>query len=78
MRDRSHDEAMSVQLNSDPAYAAELLADVLRNGSPAELVILLRQLGCKNTEYQQDKETKWADLSKLSSALLLIPEFFLI
>ena len=44
MRDRSHDEAMSEQLSADPAYTAELLADVLREGSPAELVILLRQL----------------------------------
>ncbi len=44
MRDRSHDEAMSEQLSADPAYAAELLADVLRQGSPAELDILLRQL----------------------------------
>ncbi len=44
MRDRSHDEAMSEQLSADPAYAAELLADVIRKGDPAELVILLRQL----------------------------------
>lgn len=44
MRDRSHDEVMSEQLSADPAYAAELLADVLRDGSPAELIILLRQL----------------------------------
>lgn len=44
MRDRSHDEAMSEQLSADPAYAAELLADVIRKGDPAELVIVLRQL----------------------------------
>lgn len=44
MKDRSHDEVMSERLSADPAYAAELLADVLRDGSPAELVILLRQL----------------------------------
>jgi len=44
MRDRPHSEAMSEQLSADPIYAAELLADVLREGSPAELVILLRQL----------------------------------
>lgn len=44
MRDRPHSEVMSEQLKADPAYAAELLADVLREGSPAELVILLRQL----------------------------------
>jgi len=44
MRDRSHDEAMSEYLRADSAYAAELLADVLREGSPAELAILLEQL----------------------------------
>ncbi len=44
MKDRSHHEAMAEQLGADPAYASELLADVLREGSPAELVILLQQL----------------------------------
>ena len=44
MRDRPHSEAMSEQLRADPAYAAELLADVLREGNPAELAILLQQL----------------------------------
>ena len=44
MRDRPHSEATSEQLRADPAYAAELLADVLREGSPAELAILLQQL----------------------------------
>ncbi|MGN8342186.1 hypothetical protein ACLEJQ_01085 [Pseudomonas sp. SMV71] len=44
MRDRTHDEVMSEQLSADPAYAAELLSDVLRDGSLLELVILLRQL----------------------------------
>lgn len=42
MRDRPHSEAMPEQLRADPAYAAELLADVLRVGSPAELAILSR------------------------------------
>ena len=44
MKDRPHSEAMSEQLRADPAYAAELLADVLREGNPAELAILLQQL----------------------------------
>lgn len=44
MRDRSHSEAMSELLSADPAYAAELLAEVLREGSLAELIILLQQL----------------------------------
>lgn len=44
MKDRSHSEIMAEQLRADPAYAAELLAEVLRDGSPAELIILFRQL----------------------------------
>lgn len=44
MRDRPHSEAMSEQFRADPAYAAELLVDLLREGSPAELAILLRQI----------------------------------
>jgi len=44
VKDRPHSETMAEQLRADPAYAAELLAAVLRDGSPAELVILLRQL----------------------------------
>ena len=44
MKDRSHDEAMAQHFRAEPAYAAELLAEVCRNGDPAELVILLRQM----------------------------------
>ncbi len=44
MKDRSHHEAMAEQLRADPVYASELVAEVLREGSPAELVILLQQL----------------------------------
>jgi len=55
MRDRSHDDAMSERLSADPAYAAELLADVLREGSPAELVILLRQLALAVVAHDQIK-----------------------
>lgn len=44
IRDRPHIEAMSEALRADPAYGAELLADVLHEGSPEELVILLQQL----------------------------------
>jgi len=44
MRDRPHSEAVSEQLRADPAYAAELLAEIRRDGTPAELAILLRQL----------------------------------
>ena len=44
MTDRSHDEAMAELLASCPDYAAELLTEVRRNGDPAELAILLRQI----------------------------------
>lgn len=55
MRDRSHDEVMSEQLKTEPAYTAELIADVLRNGSPAELDILLRQLTYAAVAHDQNQ-----------------------
>lgn len=39
MKDRSHDTAMAEHFRSDPTYAAELLAEVRRDGTPAELAI---------------------------------------
>ncbi|MGN3936330.1 addiction module antidote protein [Xanthomonas citri pv. mangiferaeindicae] len=44
MKDRAHDTAMAEHFRADPTYAAELLAEVRRNGDPAELAILLRQM----------------------------------
>lgn len=44
MKDRSHDQAMAEQFRADPAYAAELLAEVRRDGDPAELAATLRQM----------------------------------
>jgi len=44
MKDRSHDEAMVDRFQADPSYAAELLAEVVRDGSVDELAILDRQL----------------------------------
>ncbi|HFP2148554.1 addiction module antidote protein [Brucella intermedia] len=44
MRDRSHDTAMAEDFRADPTYATELLAEVRRDGNPAELAILLRQM----------------------------------
>ncbi|MNF28515.1 hypothetical protein D3C76_433040 [compost metagenome] len=44
MKDRSHDEVMAEHLRADPTYAAELLAEVCREGDLAELAILLRQI----------------------------------
>jgi hypothetical protein len=35
---------MSKLFRADPGYAAELLSDIRRDGSPEELAILLRQM----------------------------------
>ncbi|MBC3218017.1 hypothetical protein [Serratia fonticola] len=44
MKDRSHDEAMAELFQADPSYAAELLAEVVQDGSTDELSTLERQL----------------------------------
>ena len=46
MRDRSHDDVMAETFRADPAYAAELLTDILADGPEArpELLIALRQI----------------------------------
>ncbi|EIW1676502.1 TPA: addiction module antidote protein [Klebsiella pneumoniae] len=44
MKDRPHDVAMAEHFRAHPTYAAELLAEVCREGNPAELAILLRQM----------------------------------
>jgi putative addiction module killer protein/probable addiction module antidote protein len=44
MRDRSHDEAMAERFQKDPAYAVELLNNILEDGEQAELLIALRQM----------------------------------
>ncbi|ECE2890371.1 hypothetical protein C6K41_22055 [Salmonella enterica] len=43
-RDRPHREAMAELFRDDPAYAAKLLAEVRRDGDPAELAATLRQM----------------------------------
>ncbi|AVG04305.1 TPA: addiction module antidote protein [Klebsiella pneumoniae] len=50
MKDRSHDEAMAEHFRADPAYAAELLAEVRRNGDPAELAMLLRLMATASAD----------------------------
>ena len=55
MKDRSHDTVMAECFRADPHYAAELLAEVRREGNPAELAILLRQMataseGCARSD----------------------------
>ncbi|MBC3924909.1 hypothetical protein H8S66_18700 [Pseudomonas lurida] len=44
VKDRSHDEAMAELFRANPAYAAELLAEVVCDDDAEELAILERQL----------------------------------
>ncbi|QPO22699.1 hypothetical protein HXW90_25695 [Pseudomonas sp. Y39-6] len=44
MKDCTHDEAMVELFRTDPSYAVELLAEVVRDGNADELAILERQL----------------------------------
>lgn len=65
MKDRPHDEAMVEQFHANPAYAAELLTEVRRNGDSTELAILLRQI---TKAFGQDEGWSLADAErKLSS-----------
>src|ERR1700736_3924740 len=44
MRDRGHDEAMAEIFREDPAYALQLLNNILQEGDQAELLVALRQM----------------------------------
>jgi probable addiction module antidote protein len=44
MRDRNHDEAMAELFKKNPAYAVELLNDILEDGEHGEMLIALRQM----------------------------------
>lgn len=44
MRSQSNDEAMAEMFAADPAFALELLNDILKDGDQAELLIILRQM----------------------------------
>lgn len=44
MKSRAHDEAMAEYFRSRPTYAVRLLAEVCRDGDPAEVAILIRQM----------------------------------
>ncbi|HBR3048623.1 addiction module antidote protein [Klebsiella pneumoniae subsp. pneumoniae] len=62
MKDRSHDTAMAECFRADPPYAAELLTEVRREGNPAELAILLRQMATASVDVAglDGAETGWA------------------
>lgn len=57
MKDRSHDAAMAELFRADPTYAAELLAEVCRDGNPAELAILLRQMVAASAGDERSDDT---------------------
>jgi probable addiction module antidote protein len=44
MKDRTRDEAMAELFKEDPAYAIELLNNILEDGQQGELLIALRQM----------------------------------
>lgn len=44
MRARHNDEAMAEMFANDPAFALDLLNDILADGEPGELLIALRQM----------------------------------
>ena len=44
MKDRDHDEAMAELFRDDPAFAAEYLSQILKNGEPAKLLVALCQM----------------------------------
>jgi probable addiction module antidote protein len=43
-KDRAHDDAMAEMYREDPAYALELLNNILEDGDQSELLIALRQM----------------------------------
>ena len=43
-RTRPHDEAMAESYRKDPAFALQLLNDVLADGDQAELLVTIRQM----------------------------------
>ncbi|HBO3773876.1 TPA: addiction module antidote protein [Pseudomonas aeruginosa] len=57
MKDRLHDAAMAEHFRADPTYAAELLAEVRRDGNPAELAILLRQMATASAGDERSDDT---------------------
>ncbi|HDS4676816.1 TPA: addiction module antidote protein [Enterobacter ludwigii] len=58
MKDRPHSEAMAEHFRADPTYAAELVADVRRDGNPAELAILLRQMATASVDAVRSEDAK--------------------
>jgi probable addiction module antidote protein len=44
MRDRTHDEAIAELFKEDPAYALDLLNNILEDGEQGELLVVLRQM----------------------------------
>lgn len=53
-KDRSYDEVMAELFSNDPAYAAELKRQIEKDGDPAELAIVLRQLAMTGTKEEEN------------------------
>ena len=71
MKDRSHDTVMAECFRADPHYAAELLAEVRREGNPAELAIRLRQMTTASVDVAglDDTETDRATSADFEEAM---------
>ena len=44
MRDRPHDEAMAELYRRDPAFAIDLLKDIIEDGDRGAILMVLRQM----------------------------------
>jgi len=44
MNERTFDDLIAESFRKDPAYAVDLLNDILEDGEPAELLTMLRQM----------------------------------
>lgn len=71
MKARSHDTAMAECFRADPPYAVELLTEVRREGNPAELAILLRQMATASVDVAglDDAETGRATRADFQEAM---------
>lgn len=61
MKDKLHDETMAEHFRANPTYAEKLLAEIRRDGDPAELAILLLQMV---TAFGQDAGWSLADAER--------------
>lgn len=63
IKDRPHDEVLAECFRNDPNYAQELLDEARRNGSSAEVAIVLRQMALAFGQVTYDANFFSADRS---------------